>query len=307
MNVLLTGATGFIGSNIAKKLLECNYNVFATCRNTSSFEKCIQFKDIINWINIEAHDWKQQIKNIQPDLLVHVAWSGIDTENRNNWEMQIRNFLLSKEFFDLAKEGCVKKVIALGSQAEYGFYSCPINEETVPKPYEAYGLIKSLTANYLRSLFENSKTEWYWIRIFSVFGEGESTRWLIPTVISKLLKNEPIPLTSCEQQYNYLYIGDLIDQILAIVQCNENKSGIFNLCNSGSIVLKELLAQIANLMGVSQKLLQFGETPYSTGQNMHIEGNNSKFRKHFTKKEEHQFGLTQGLLKTIEYYMEEAK
>lgn len=302
MKVLLTGATGFIGSNIAKKLLECNHNVFATYRNTSSFEKCIQFKDKINWINIEAHDWKQQIKIIKPDQLVHVAWSGIDTENRNDWEMQIRNFWLSKEYFDLAKECCIKKVIAFGSQAEYGSYRCPVNEETIPKPDDAYGSIKILTANYLRNLFENSITEWYWIRIFSVFGEGENSGWLIPSVILKLLKNEPVPLTSCEQYYNYLYIEDFLNQIETIVQCNENKSGIYNLCNSKSIVLKELLDQIANLMGVSQKLLHYGAIPYRSGQNILISGDNSKFRNYFSVKDETQVGLTNGLIKTIEYH-----
>jgi nucleoside-diphosphate-sugar epimerase len=217
MKILLTGATGFIGSNIAEKLLECHYEVYATHRYTSSFEKCTHFKDEINWINTETSDWKGLIKEIKPVQLIHCAWNGIELEDRNNWEIQLRNFWLSKEYFDLAKECGVRKVISLGSQAEYGTYDFLVNEETLPRPDNAYGSVKTLTANYLRNLFENTATEWYWILIFSVFGEGENEGWLIPTVISKLLKNETVPLTSCEQQYNYLYIKDLVAQILSVI------------------------------------------------------------------------------------------
>lgn len=302
MKILLTGATGFIGSNIAKVLLGKGYDIYATHRTLSSFEKCIQFKYKINWINTDNSDWKKQIKAIKPDQLIHVAWGGMEAGDRNNWDIQIRNFWYSKELFDIVKKCGVKKVIALGSQAEYGGYGFPVNETIPLMPNDAYGAIKTLTANYLRNLFENSATEWYWIRIFSVFGEGENIGWLIPTVISKLLKNEAIPLTPCKQQYNYLYITDFLTQFLSVVQCTENQSGIYNLCNSESITLKNLLLQIANLIGVSPQLLQFGAMPYRFAQNMLIAGDNSKFRKCFSVEDETQIGLINGLKKTIEYY-----
>jgi nucleoside-diphosphate-sugar epimerase len=302
MKILLTGATGFIGSNIAKGLLEHGYDVHATHRTTSSFEKCSQFKDKINWINTETCDWRKQIKAIKPDQLIHVAWSGIAAENRNNWEAQISNFWLSKEYFDLAKEYGIKKVIALGSQAEYGAYGFPVNETTLPMPGDAYGAIKTLTANYLRNLFENSGTEWYWIRVFSVFGEGDNHNWLIPKVISKLLKNESIQLTSCEQQYTYLYVEDFVNQLLSVVKSKENKSGIYNLCDSESIILKDLLIKITELMHVSQDLLEFGKIPLRPGQNMFISGDNKKFTDSFTLIGGKSVGLSNGLLRTIDYY-----
>jgi nucleoside-diphosphate-sugar epimerase len=301
MKILLTGATGFIGSHIAKGLLDSGFDVYATHRATSSFEKCIQFKNRITWINTESYDWKEHIKTIKPEQLIHVAWSGVDAKNRNNWELQIQNFWLSKEYFDLAKECCIKKAIAFGSQAEYGAYSFPVNETTVPNPSDAYGAIKTLTVNYLRNLFENSSTDWYWIRIFSVFGEGEDSRWLIPSVISKLLKKESIQLTSCEQQYNYLYIEDFVSQFLSVLICKENKSGIYNLCNSESIPLKDLLITIAELMNDSKDLLKFNEIPQRPGQNMYISGDNKKFINSFILKGYEPVGLRSGLRRTIDY------
>jgi len=302
MKVLLTGATGFIGSNIAKGLLDKGFDVFATYRDRSSFDKCVQFKDKINWINTDIVTWKDNILNISPDQFIHTAWEGIEAGSRNNWNLQVRNFWYSKELFDLLKECGVKKVIALGSQAEYGAQDFSVDEDTVPKPNDAYGAIKLLTANYLQSLFDNTTTAWYWIRVFSIFGEGESSNWLIPTTILKLLKKEPVRLTKCEQKYNYLYVKDFLYQLLTIVDSEENRSGIYNICNLESISLKDLLMLIADQIGVSQKLLLFGDTPYRPGQNMLIAGDNSKFNKCFAIKNEVLYGLTKGLVKTIEYH-----
>lgn len=298
--ILLTGATGFIGSNIARELLDQKYNIFAICRNSSSFDKCADIKDKIIWINSDAPNWKEEIEKIKPEQLIHTAWGGIGAEDRNNWEFQIQNFWFSKELFDLVKECGVKKVIALGSQAEYGSQGFAVNELTAPKPDDAYGAAKTLTANYLRNLFENTETDWYWIRVFSVLGENENSNWLVPTVISKLLTHTPIQLTKCEQQYNYLYIKDFTKQLFSIVSCRENKSGIYNICDTKSVSLQKLLLKIAELMGASDQLLDFGAIPYREGQNMLIAGDNTKFKENFPI--DTPIGLTEGLIRTIKYH-----
>lgn len=302
MKVLLTGATGFIGSNIAKKLLQQDYEVYATHRSTSSFEKCSKFRDKIIWINTSDHNWKEKIKKIKPDQLIHTAWSGIESADRNNWDIQIANFYFAKELFDLAKDCGVQKIIALGSQAEYGNHDKPSGEETCPKPADAYGAVKTLTAHYLRNLAVKTSIAWYWIRVFSVFGEGDNPYWLIPSVINTLQKKESIQLTECNQEYDYMYIEDFSNQFMGVVQCPDNRSGIYNLCGFEPVILRELLLKIADLTGVPHSLLQFGALPQRPGQSMRIKGDNTKFRECFYIKDDYNIGLTNGLVKTIEYF-----
>lgn len=302
--ILISGATGFIGSNISKRLLDKGYKVYATHRNSSSFEKCTLFRDQIEWINTDLVEWKAKIKTIQPDQFIHAAWKSVEAGERDRWDVQLCNFWLAKEYFDLAISCGVKKIIALGSQAEYGRYDFPINEVTNPKPEDAYGAVKLLISNYLRNVCEYSNTEWYWLRIFSIFGEGENSGWLIPLVISHLLRHNSISLTACEQQCNYLYIEDFSSQLIAIVQSTEDKSGIYNICNAESIKIKDLLLEIARLMNVSTELLQFGSIPYRQGQNMMIAGDKSKFNQSYAIDNKSLIGLTNGLIRTISYYRE---
>lgn len=303
MKILLTGATGFLGSNIASSLIKSGHQVIATHRNNSSFDKCAEFKNNIYWINTELANWEKAISETKPDQLIHVAWNGIKANERNSWDKQIQNFWMSKEYFDLAKACEIKKIIAFGSQAEYGVCSYPANEETAPEPLDAYGAVKTLTANYLRNSFQNTKVQWYWIRIFSVFGENENPEWLIPTIIKKLLKHEAIGLTPCEQFYNYLYTDDFIQQFRTLLNCTENKSGIYNLCNTQSIKLKDLLLKITELIDVPESLLHFGAISYRPNQNMMITGSPSKFINSFLSRNEDSFSdLSEGLRKTIEYY-----
>lgn len=299
--ILITGATGFIGSNITGRLLENGYEVCATHRNTSSFEKCRLFRDKITWINTDKSGWEELVKTEHPEQFIHTAWSGIAAGERNDWDLQISNFRMSQTLFNLARECEVKKIIAFGSQAEYGSPGIPATEVTAPEPKDAYGATKTFALHYLRNLFENSPAEWYWLRVFSVFGEGDNPGWLIPTVISGLLRNQPVQLTSCEQRYNYLYIEDFLDQVVSVIAAENKESGIYNICSTKSIVLRELLIKTADLMNAPHSLLQFGSIAQRTGQNMNIEGDNSKFRKQFLVESE-LFGLTAGLIRTIEYY-----
>lgn len=213
----------------------------------------------------------------------------------------MHNFWFSKELFDLVKECKISKVISIGSQAEYGSHGFIVNEDTIAKPDDAYGSIKIITSNYLRNLFDNTDITWYWLRIFSVFGEGENTDWLIPSVILKLLKKEYIQLTACEQLYNYLYIRELTNNLFPIIDCKKNNSGIYNLCNSDPVCLKNLLMEIADLIGVSHQLLQFGKLPYRLRQNMIISGSNLKYKKAFEANENIR-NITEGLKNTIEYH-----
>lgn len=281
MKVLITGATGFIGSHLCDFLVKEGHLVFATHRSLSSFDRCKAFNEKVVWINLDSNESDEKLKNIELDLFVHAAWAGVGAKEREDWELQLSNFNLSRSMIDLAIRCNVKKIVCLGSQAEYGKRNSKTTENHAPAPEEAYGAVKLLTMAYLKTIAFKENIEWYWLRVFSIIGENENNSWLLSHVAERLLRDEHVDLTEGKQIYDYLYIYDFVDAFSKIIYCQDNFSGIYNICSGKPTQIKRLLQMIAKKLNKPQSLLKFGTLPYRPNQNMYIVGSTSKFEKRF--------------------------
>jgi len=300
--VLLTGVTGFLGSNIARRLLHEGYRVIGTHRESSSFKRVNDIFNLITWININGNSWEEEIKKEKPEILIHAAWEGVSLSARNNWELQLKNFEFSKSVFNVSVDCDVKKIISFGSQAEYGIYSEKVSEKHLPMPNDAYGAVKLLILYYLQNLVKRDHKEWYWLRVFSVFGQGENENCLIPQVIRNLRNRETIKLTAGNQVYDYLYSDNFITNFMKILTEESDKSGIYNLCSGLGIDIKSLINQIATNFPDGKSLLDFGKIPYRDNQNMYMVGNSEKFESAFGKISSE--NLKDSIIKTINSYQE---
>ena len=300
--VLITGATGFIGSNITRSLIVNGYRVYATHRNSSNFKRCKDFYDSIQWINTGNDNWQEVFSNIKVDTLIHTAWQGVSTKERDNWEVQLLNFSFSKEIYEFARLIGTKKIITLGSQAEYGIYTKKVNEDFTPFPINAYGSVKLLTLFFLRNFSINKKIDWYWIRVFSVFGTNENENWLLPGVIKNLLKGNPVELTEGRQKYDYLHSDEFVKNLFKVIECDSNNSGIYNLCSGIAIEIRTLLTKLSQHLPHSEHLLKFESIPYRKSQNMYMVGDNSKFESIFGNIDRD--NIDSNLQKTINLYKE---
>jgi len=285
MKILLTGATGFIGSHIAENLVKKGHQVYATCRNKSSFKKCDQFKNKVTWINQDHPEWERKLEGIELDQFIHTAWAGVTSAERNDWALQLTNFEFSKTMIDLAISLNAKKIICLGSQAEYGLYNYKVTEEHVPEPTDAYGAVKLLTLYYLQNTATKNNRIWYWLRIFSIIGENENKLWLLSQVMDKLLLGEEIELTQGEQFYDYIYISDFIKALDQIITCNSDLSAVYNICSGRPVKIKQLLLLVAEKLNVNVSALKFGAISYRKNQNMYMVGSPEKFETIFGQQE----------------------
>ena len=82
--VLITGISGFLGSQIARQLLLDGYKLFATRRKSTDLARCEDFKSDINWIDLEDGDWQIKVINIKPEIIIHSAWLGVSANDRDN-------------------------------------------------------------------------------------------------------------------------------------------------------------------------------------------------------------------------------
>ena len=144
-NIVITGATSFIGLNLLKKLNKNKKNkLHLILRKNSSKKKLLENIENIRIYEVNMEEYKNidNYLNIIPDCLVHLAWDGVRRPYRDDKTIQEKNYFNSLDLFDkIVKMGC-KKIINIGSQAEYGIKNSKIYETDKKNPNSYYGKYK---------------------------------------------------------------------------------------------------------------------------------------------------------------------
>jgi nucleoside-diphosphate-sugar epimerase len=299
--IFLTGATGFLGSHIARKLAESGYHLMLSYRDQSNFTRCADFKDQSEWINLSHDNWKPEIEKFSPEIIMNIAWQGVESDARENRRIQIENIFFQQELLEVAEKVRAKTFIGFGSQAEYGNTDEPANETDPTNPTTAYGAAKLAALQMLQAFCTKYTINWIWLRLFSFFGEGESDKWLIPSVIKKIKENNRLELTPGEQQIAYIYVKDLSAIIASIIN-TKPLTGIYNISGNQLISVKELVIKIRDLINPEYEL-NFGTIPYRKEQPMRIIGNTDKIKNALSFIYESDFNTN--LKNVVNYYLKQ--
>ena len=296
--VFITGITGFLGSNIARVLINNGHNIMATRRDSSSLTLCADYVNSVSWVDQDANGkWIDLVSAELPEVIIHSAWIGVGHAERNDWDSQYQNVNYLNQVLSIAKASRSAKFIGLGSQAEYGTFNGMVTENHPVNPTEAYGGMKVICSSIVNQFCKYHQIDWYWLRLFSFFGKGESDNWLIPAMVKRMQTETEMDFTPGEQKYAYLFVDDLGLAINNIILAKEN-SGIYNISGKKLLTLKYLIESIRNKVNNSFQL-NFGALPYRANQSMHMQGDSAMFVKAFGEFDVSDFD--NALADTIEY------
>lgn len=276
MKIFVSGATGYLGYHFVKVAINQGNEVLCLRRPTSIslFESEIENK--VKWV-VNDEELKSAVIDFQPDVLFHAAWGGVRGAERNNIDIQKDNLVMSHNLFTLYP---YKQIIAIGSQAEYGYYNDIISEDYPLNPTMEYAKAKVECCKDLKNYSDQNNIEWQWIRIFTVFGEKQ-TGGLIKLAIEKCLNGEKsFDTTPGEQMYSYLYAEDFGKAICNMLG-SKGKSGIYNLSQPQCLKSNKEILESVKKLTKSDIQLNFGAMPYPEGQVMLMDGSVNKFEKAF--------------------------
>lgn len=278
MKIFVTGATGYLGYHFVKVAIAQGHKVLCLRRPTSVslFEPIVEKE--IQWVsNVDKAKLRETVSAFQPDVLFHAAWGGVRGADRENAAVQQANVEMSRRLFALYP---YKQIIALGSQAEYGYYEGPIAEDHPLNPTMEYAKAKIATCEFLKEYCEAHNIEWQWIRLFTLFGENQ-TGGLIKIFTEKCLKGEKeFNTTEGMQRYSYMYTFDIAKAICMVIG-SKGKSGIYNLSQPHDVFSnRQILEHIKERMH-SDIQLNFGAIPYEENQVMYMDGDVTKFENAF--------------------------
>jgi len=238
LNVVVTGATSFLGRALVDRLLLEKNQVFAVVRPGSKNmgNLAIQREGLIRIErNLEELHELSQVIHEPCQALYHFGWDGSGSENRMKREVQQKNVEDSLKALEGARRLGCKRFLFSGSQAEYGIHREAMTEETECKPVSEYGRAKLEFSEKAKSLTENwrktgvSEMEYIHTRIFSVYGPGDHPWSLVESCLRAFGRGEYISLGECTQIWNFLYLDDCIRALILLMeQEKESVSGIYN-------------------------------------------------------------------------------
>lgn len=298
MRAFVTGASGFIGSYLVKELVDDGHEVLCLKRSTSNLEAIGKYIKKIQFVDY-SDNWKTVFCTFKPDIIYNLAWNGVAAADRVYWNRQISNIAMQQDLLELAIQVGCRKFVGIGSQSEYGDFNEKIDEEYPVNPKTAYAAIKVACLTIMKAFCELHKIEWYWFRLFPVFGPHESDNWLIPSLIKNILTEDHMDLTPGEQKLSYLYVGECAKAIMMAIYA-DNHSGVYNICSDNPIPLKTLVEKIRDKINQNFQL-NFGALSYRYGQSMYMEGDTTALRKNIYNLNTSDFD--DKLSKTIEYYI----
>jgi nucleoside-diphosphate-sugar epimerase len=241
MKVLVTGANGFIGNYVVQKLLERSITVIATSNDLARAKEKEWFNKV-QFVEYDIYDTNQEDlfkKFNSPDKMIHLGWghlANFKSEDHISKELPAQTKFLQ----NLISNG-LNDLTVIGTCLEYGMREGELTEEMESDPTIAYPIAKNKLRQELESLKSKLSFNLKWVRLFYMYGKGQSEKSIIPLLVKALAANEPtFNMSKGDQMRDYLPVTTVSENIV-IFALQQKVEGIINCCSGVPITIKKLV------------------------------------------------------------------
>ena len=276
--VLVTGATGFIGNYVVEELLQRNYTVITSSASEAGARQKSWFaKTTYIPLDLESLNTAENYFDFfgKPDVLIHLTWEGLPNY-KDSFHIE-KNLPRHKVFLENIISNGLQNVNITGTCFEYGMQEGKLKEDMLSLPDNPYAIAK----NNLRVYIENLKSRYFftckWIRLFYMFGKGQSAKSLLSQLQQALNNKEEIfNMSGGEQTRDFLPVEKVAKYIVDIA-VQTGVTGIINCCSGIPVAIKQLVQEYLKENNQSIKL-NLGYYPYPDYEPMHFWGDNDKLK-----------------------------
>jgi UDP-glucose 4-epimerase len=304
MRCLVTGASGFLGSHLVRKLVHEGHQVLAAVRSSSDLWRLKDVHDRISFVFAPLKDvrsCRSEILTFRPEVTFHFAWTGGNSSKyANDCEQVFENVPGSLDLAQIVAEAGCSTLIYAGSSLEYGKFQIPARETDLPAPTNLYGAAKYGTEILLQGLCSASGIRFCGVRVFWTYGHMDDPSRMIPSVIASLLAGKSPSLTEGKQLWDFLFIEDAIRALL-LLALTRDAEGIFNLGSGMPVAVRTVVELIKDSIDASPAV-QFGAVPYGPHQVMHLEADISRLK--MATGWTPQVRIEEGIRRTVGWYKE---
>lgn len=212
--IILTGATGFVGANLTRRLLTEGYEIHLLLRKEyqawriESIKKDVQIH-IVDLNNAETLD--KVLTEIKADWIFHLAAYGAYSSQTNFRRMTETNLMATVNFVDSCVRIGFDVFINTGSSSEYGYKDHAPDEQELLEPNSSYAVLKAAATHYCRLIAQSKQVNLATLRLYSVYGPYEEPSRLMPTLIIEGLQGKLPPLVNPEIARDFVFVDDVTE------------------------------------------------------------------------------------------------
>ena len=281
-SALVTGATGFLGSVLVEHLLAQGVEITCLVRpSAADSRKTPKGVRTIETTSFRASQLKIKLAGVSADVIFNLASYGVRPSDRDPHQLIEGNIDLVTGLLEAMTDWPLRRFVHTGSCSEYGFperENVPIAESQPLRPASLYGSAKASSVLFGTALASRLNIPFVTLRLFGVFGPHEAPDRLIPYLIAKLRRDEPVDLTPGEQVRDLLYEDDVAEAFIAAADAIGMKSGeAYNVCCARPTRIRDVGEAVADDLGKPRHLLHWGERQYRADEPLWLVGDNRSF------------------------------
>lgn len=240
--IVITGATGFIGSNVAQAFLEQGAQVYALVRPESRHRQALPVHPNLHVVECGLDRVLDCVEQIgRADAFLHFAWGGVNREEIDSPAMQASNIAGSLDCVRAAHLLGCRVLMDAGSRVEYGITEDGVMAETLPcHPVNEYGRAKLEFYHQAEELCHKWDMTYYHLRFFSVYGTGDHPWSIISTLVRELPQGKTVSLSACRHDWNFMDVEDAARAVLQLYLHSGTRQGESHIVNIASGDTREL-------------------------------------------------------------------
>lgn len=255
--VLLTGGTGFVGANLARRLLDDGHEVHLLVRPRYRRWRIDGIRAHLRLHEaalLDREAVRKTIRAIRPDWVFHLAAHGAYASQSDLDRMVQTNILGTIHLVEACIETGFESFVNTGSSSEYGFKDHAPAESEPLEPSGHYAFTKASATLFCRYTAQERAVHLPTLRLYSVFGPYEEPTRLIPTLILRGKEGGFPPLVQPDVARDFVYTEDVIEAYcLAARRPGKEKGAVYNVGTGVQTRMREVVEVAGRVMGIPAK------------------------------------------------------
>jgi nucleoside-diphosphate-sugar epimerase len=265
--VIVSGATGFIGQHLVPLLIKNRYEVIAIARNLTK-ARSFEWFDKVQFIRADINQEPLDFSFKNGAGLIHLAWDGLPNY-KSPFHFE-KNLFSNYNFIKSLVYRGIEHVLVSGTCLEYGMQCGPLASSLNADPQIPYAIAKDSLRKFLKCLSSEKTLNLQWARLFYSYGEGQNPNSLLSQLDQAIISKALIfNMSGGEQLRDYLPIEEVANQLFQLYE--HKKPGNYNICSGNPISVRSLVEQRIKDSKSNIKL-GIGILPYSDYEPMEFWG-----------------------------------